>query len=184
MKKQTMLRRVFFPASIAFIMMIISTSAYNFTTEIQPGILKNLIVYTSAILMFLSIWLGPLFVNTLAFFRGAVFSERVLASLITPAAWIIYTYTFFIGIFSPGELAFLMLHPFILGNIGVNLLCIGISELICRRRILSQGGYIPLFEKTNTAVLAAGLIITFAGLYNLGHTYYYYYMDIYTLLFM
>ncbi|RJP39818.1 MAG: hypothetical protein C4548_11345 [Desulfobacteraceae bacterium] len=184
MKKQTITRRLIFPAAVTLGLMIISINAYDLSGAIQNVLLQEIVVYTSAILMFATIWLGPLFVNTLAFFRGASFSERMLASLITPVVWIAKTYAHFIGIYSFGELVFLILHPLILGNIGVNLLCVGISELICRHRLRAKGGAIRLFEAPGIAALIAGLIITFAGLWNGGHTYYYYYMDVYSWLFM
>ncbi len=184
MEKQTVARRIIVPAAIPLGLMIISVNVYDFAGAIQNSALQGIVVYVSASLMFATIWLGPLFVNTLAFFRGADFAERLLASFITPAAWIAKTYADFIGIYSVGELVFLALHPLIFGNIGVNLLCVGISELICRHQWRRRGGDIPLLALPNTAALGAGIVITFAGLWNGGHTYYYYYMDVYSWLFL
>ena len=184
MEKQSAIRRIIVPIIPVLAAMIISINAYDFSMKIPAGTLKTIVVYVSVLIMFASVWLGPLLANTLAFFRGATFTERMLASLVTPAVWIAKTYTWFIGIYSFGELAYLILHPFVLGNIGVNLLCAGISELICRGRVRKHGGGIPLFAAGNMSVLAAGIVITFAGLWNGGHTYYYYYMDVYTWLFL
>jgi hypothetical protein len=184
MEKQSLIRRIVVPAAVPLGLMIISINVYDVTGAIRNSLLQGIAVYVSALLMFATIWLGPLFVNTLAFFRGAGFTERLLASFITPLVWIAKTYAHFIGIYSFGELVFLSLHPLILGNIGVNLLCVGISELICRHQWRRRGGNIPLLALPNTAALVAGLVITFAGLWNGGHTYYYYYMDVYSWLFM
>jgi hypothetical protein len=182
MEKQSAIRRIIVPAIPVLSAMIISINVYDLSMKITPGTLKTAVV--SVMIMFASVWLGPLLANSLAFFRGASFPERMLVSLITPAVWIAKTYGYFIGIYSFGELVYLILHPFILGNIGVNLLCIGISELACRGRLRSRGGDIPLFASGNTAVLVAGAVIAFAGLWNGGHTYYYYYMDVYSWLFL
>ncbi len=144
MEKQSAFRRIIVPAIPVLAAMIISINAFDLSMKIAAGTLKTVVVYVSVLIMFGSIWLGPLLVNSLAFFRGASFPERMLAGLITPAVWIGKTYVYFIGIYSFGELVYLILHPFILGNIGVNLLCIGISELVCRGRIRRGGGNVPL----------------------------------------
>ena len=184
MKQHHILIRMVLPAAIVLGVMVIFSNLYNLSGSIGHSGFQALVVYVSAILMFASIWLGPLFVNTFAFFKGATGSERLAASFVAPAAWIAKTYTYFVGIYSFGELVFLILHPLILGNIGVTLLCVGISELFCRRRMKSRGEAVRLFTAPNTIALVAGLIITFAGLWNGGHTYYYYYMDVYSWLFM
>ncbi len=183
MKKRNIFIRMVLPAVITLGVMVVFSNVYNLSGTLRPGGLQTVVVLVSAFLMFASIWLGPLFVNTFAFFNGASGPERLAASFVAPAAWIAKTYTYFIGIYSFGELAFLILHPLILGNIGVNLLCVGISELFCRRKMRSRGEPVPLFAAPNTLALVAGLLITFAGLWNGGHTYYYYFMDVYTWLF-
>ncbi len=184
MEQHHILKRMVLPAAIMLGVMVISTNVYNLSGSIKNSSLQAVVVYVSILFMFVSIWLGPLFVNTFAFFKGASGPERLAASFIAPAAWIAKTYTYFIGIYSFGELLFLILHPLLLGNIGVNLLCVGASELFCRRRMQKQGEAIRLFALPNTAALVAGFLITFAGLWNGGHTYYYYYMDVYSWLFM
>lgn len=184
MEKQSVARRILFPAGLALGIMIVSVNVYKYAGNIESGVIQGVVVYLSAVGMFATIWLGPLFVNSMAFFRGATLPERFLASFVVPVAWIAKTYTFFIGLFSVGELVFLILHPLILGNIGVNLLCVGVSEIVCRQRARARGMRVRLFEAPHMAALVAGMAITFAGLWNGGHTYYYYYMDVYAWLFM
>ncbi len=184
MEQHHLLKRMILPAAITLGVMVISTNVYDLSGGIKNSSLEAFVVYVSTLLMFASIWFGPLFVNTFAFFKGASGPERLAASFVAPVAWIAKTYTYFVGIYSFGELMFLILHPLLLGNIGVNLLCVGVSELFCRRRMRKRGATIRLFAAPNTAALVAGLLITFAGLWNGGHTYYYYYMDVYSWLFM
>lgn len=184
MEKQSVARRILFPAGLALGIMIVSVNVYKYAGNIESGVIQGVVVYLSAMGMFATIWLGPLFVNSMAFFRGATLPERFLASFVVPVAWIAKTYTFFIGLFSVGELVFLILHPLILGNIGVNLLCVGVSEIVCRQRARARGMRVRLFEAPHMAALVVGMAITFAGLWNGGHTYYYYYMDVYAWLFM
>ncbi|GEM_PF-6786548 len=45
--------------------------------------------------MFAGIWLGAMIANTLAFFRGATFGERLLVCLVTPMAWDAFLYEHF-----------------------------------------------------------------------------------------
>jgi hypothetical protein len=163
--------------------MVISSLAYDLSRHLGSGVLRKVILYPSVILMFLSIWLGPLFVVPFAFKRGAAPMERYLASLVTPALWVIKTIWSFVGIYSLLEVLFLLVHPFIMGNIGVNILSVGLAELACRIRHRGDEG-VKVFSPATGIFLVAGLVITFAGLWNGGHSYYYVFMDLYTLLFL
>ncbi|MBN1531375.1 MAG: hypothetical protein JXA20_01805 [Spirochaetes bacterium] len=186
MERQSFSRRVIFPLSVVLTVLVASSLLYDATGHIAGRALKAAVLYPSAVLMLLSLWLGPLFSNTVAFARGASTAERFLVSLSVPLLWTAKTYLSFIGIYSPGELVYLFFHPFIFGNLGVNVLCMGISELISWRRLrrrmpeASPRALKPL----TVALLAAGFAVTALGLWNGGHSYYYHYMDIYTALFI
>ena len=82
--------------------------------------------------MFVSIWLGAFIAHPIAFFRGAGYGERMLAGTATAMIWSATVLAGFIGIYSPEEFVFLFFHHLVLGAPVVSLLCMAISEIICR----------------------------------------------------
>ena len=186
MEKQNLYRRVLFPILLVVGVMLVSINLYDFSRRIDHQTLYLIISHTSAVFIFVSVWLGALFGNTLAFFRGATFGERVIVCLVPTlvrCALILYD---FIGIYSAGEFFFLFFHHIIIGCPLVALLCMGISEIWCRMIARRKTGdrAIKVFALNNTLVLVLGFISVFAMLWNGGHFYYYLYMDVYTRLFL
>jgi len=183
MTKQSICRRVVFPVALVLIVMVISMNAYDLSRDLKH---RLVLAHVSALFMFLSIWMGALFGNTIAYFRGASFRERLLVSLLPPVVWSAKTLYSFVGIYSWGEFAFAVLHNLILGCPVVGLLCMGISEIWCRAvHRKRHGGHSPrILAPANVSVLAAGLILTVLMLWNGGHDYYYLYMDVYSALFL
>jgi len=186
MPKQSFIRRVIMPMFLVMGAMVISTHLYDFSRHIENRTLHQMVANSSAILMFLSIWLGALFANTIAFFRGATFGERVLVCLATPVVWCSKTLTAFFGLYTAGEFLFLFLHHFILGCTLVALLCMGISEIWCRiaAKRKAEATDIRVFALNNTLLLGLSFAAVFLMLWNGGHSYYYLYMDLYAQLFL
>lgn len=186
MTKQSFIKRIVIPIAVVAVPMIGSLYAYEASAMISNRTFKTIILYPAIVIMFISIWMGPIVGNTMAFFRGATLKERFLVSFFTPAIWIIKVYLSFIGIYSFAELVFLLFHPLIVGNLGVNLLIMGISELICRKRYNNRNPEkrYAVFSPSSISITAVGLLITFLGLYNGGHTYYFVYMDVYSFIFL
>lgn len=186
MREQSYFRRVFFPIFLVMGVMIISINVYDFSRRIDNRTLHAILSNGGAIFMFISIWLGALFANTIAFFRGATFAERFLVCLTTPVVWCIKILADFIGIYSVGEFFFLFLHHFILGCPLVALLCMGISEIWCRIIARKRAGAesIRVFAPGNTSLLIISFTAVFLMLWNGGHSYYYLYLDMYTKLFL
>ena len=186
MEKQGFYRRVFFPIILVVGVMLVSINLYNYSRFIEHHALHLVVSHTGAVFIFLSVWLGALFGNTIAFFRGASFGERIIVCLV-PAllrcALILYD---FIGIYSAAEFLFLFFHHIIIGCPLVALLCMGISEIWCRIIARRKTGdrAIKVFALNNTLVLVLSFISVFAMLWNGGHFYYYLYMDVYTRLFL
>lgn len=185
MKQTSRLKRVGVPAGIVLVVMVVSINTYDMSRGISHRGLHLLVSHVSALCMFLSIWIGALFVNSMAYFKGASFRERLFASLVTPIVWDLKVLWDFIGIYSVGEIFFVLLHHLILGPIVVNLMCMGISEIICDRVMIKRTGDVSLRSRwAGLALFATGLFFTVVFLWNGGHTYYYYYMDLYAMLFM
>ena len=186
MKPQSFLRRVAFPIILVTGVMIVSINVYNISRHIENRILHSILSNSGALFMFLSIWLGALFGNTIAFFRGASFGERIIVSLVPPLVWCAKILYDFIGIYSVGEYFFLIFHHFILGCPLVALLCMGISEIWCRIIAKRKSGHSSprVFALSNSLVLIVSFISVLLMLWNGGHSYYYLYMDVYTRLFL
>ena len=186
MEKQDFYRRVIFPILLVVGVMLISINNYDASRRIDNHTLHLVVSHTSAVFIFLSVWLGALFSNTLAFFRGASFGERIIVCLV-PALFrcALILYDFF-GIYSTAEFFFLFLHHVIIGGPLVALLCMGISEIWCRIIARRKTGdrTIKVFALNNTLVLVISFVCVVAMLWNGGHFYYYLYMDVYTRLFL
>ncbi|HWU39035.1 MAG TPA: sulfatase-like hydrolase/transferase, partial [Candidatus Acidoferrum sp.] len=185
MEQQNFVRRVIFPAGLAVGVMIFSIFLYDGSRNISNPLLHTSLSHAGAVLMFASIWLGALWVNPIAFFRGASFGERVTVCLATPVIWCGKVLGDFLGIYSTGEFFFFFLHHFILGCPLVALLCMSISEAGCRfvARRRTREPKIKIFALQNTMLLAVSFGLVFFMLWNGGHTYYYLYMEAYARIF-
>ena len=186
MERQSYVRRVFVPILIVFGVMVLSTLIYDLSRGIANPTIHKIMAHSGAAIMFLSIWTGALFANTMAFFRGASFGERMIVCLATPVIWCAKVLSSFFGIYSIPELFFLLLHHFILGCPLVALLCMGISEIWCRMiaRKRSPDRHIRVFALDNSLLLLISFALVTLMLWNGGHSYYYLYMDAYAWLFL
>jgi hypothetical protein len=186
MERQSFFRRVILPIALVIGVMVLSSHIYDAARHITNRTLHSILAHTGASLMFLSIWLGAIFGNTIAFFRGAGFGERLLVCLVPPLIWSAKILADLVGIFTTGEFFYLFLHHFILGCPLVALLCMGVSEIWCRIIAVKKNGNrsIKVFALNNTSLLAISFILVFLMLWKGGHTYYYLYLDFYTKIFL
>jgi hypothetical protein len=184
--QQSLARRVLFPVALVAGIMVISSLLYDQSRNLSPTLLHRLLANVGAAGLFVSIWLGAFIAHPIAFFRGAGYGERLLAALATPVLWSATVLARFIGIYSPGEFAFLFLHHLVLGAPVVALLCMAISEIVCRVVLRRRSGdrAIRILDGRSITPLVAGLALVTAMLWKGGHTYYYWYMDLYTKLFL
>jgi hypothetical protein len=165
--------------------MVMASLLYDHSRSIDNQALHRLLAHVGAAGLFVSIWLGAFIAHPIAFFRGAGYGERLLAGIATPMLWSATVLARFIGIYAPGEFAFLFLHHLVLGAPVVALLGMAISEMVCRAILRRRRGdaTIRILTSRNTFTLAAGLVLVTAMLWKGGHTYYYWYMDLYAKLF-
>jgi hypothetical protein len=186
MGKKPVLKRIILPAGIVLGLMVISINLYNLSRWWEPPLLHHVFANLSALGMFLSIWLGAMIANTVAFFQGATFRERFGVCLVTPIIWDIKVLSDFIGIYSWTEVLYVCFHAVIMGTIFVAFLCLGISEIWCRIIYRRRTGdlSVKVFELKSVLVFIIGFIMTFLLLFNGGHSFYYFYMDIYNKLFL
>ncbi len=175
MEKQSFSRRILFPIALVMGTMIISINAYDLSRSIENQTLHQSIAHISAVLMFLSIWLGALFANTIAFFRGASFGERLIVCLATPIVWCTKSILYFRGFRTVGEMIFLIFFPVFIGTLAVAVLCMGLSEIWCRiiYRRRSEYADLKIFELSNTLALIIGIGLTTLFLWHGGLFYAY-----------
>jgi hypothetical protein len=184
--RQNLARRLLFPVALVAGIMVLSSLLYDQSRNLSPPLLHHLLANIGAVGLFVSIWLGAFIAHPMAFFRGAGYGECLLAALATPLAWSATVLARFIGIYSPGEFAFLFLHHLVLGAPVVALLCMAISEMVCRAVLRRRSGddAIRILDWRSVAPLVSSLALVTVMLWKGGHTYYYWYMDLYTKLFL
>lgn len=184
--KQSLARRMLFPIALVTGIMVGSSLVYDFSRTLPNQVLHNGLAHAGAAGMFTAIWLGAFIAHPIAFFRGAGYAERMLAGTATAIIWSATVLARFAGIYSPGEFAFLFLHHLVLGAPVVSLLCMALSETICRAIARRRTGApaMPVFAWQNTLALAVSLALVVMMLWKGGHSYYYGYMDLYTKIFL
>jgi hypothetical protein len=147
MERRSVYQRVLMPILVVLGVMILSGFIYDGSRRLENRSLHWVLSHIGALMLFLSLWLGAFFGNTLAFFKGASFGERIVVCLATPVVWCAQVLYAFVGIFSLGEIFFLLFHHFILGCLLVALLCMALSDIGCRwvyRRRSQEPNY-PVF---------------------------------------
>ena len=184
--KQSLARRLLFPIALVTGLMVASSLLYDFARTVENPALHRSLAHAGAAMMFVSIWLGAFIAHPIAYFRGAGFSERLLAGVATAIIWSATVLARFVGIYTPGEFAFLFLHHLVLGAPVVSLLCMALSEIICRAIARRKTGdpSVRVFAWQSTLTLAVSLTLVVTMLWKGGHTYYYWYMDLYTKIFL
>ncbi len=174
MEKKSVFHRIFLPAAIVILVMIFSKIIYNASRSIDNWTLHQLVATVSIVFLFLSHWIGPLFANTIAYFNGASFAERIGVCMAAPVVKIAINLWDFIGVYSFGEFLFLIFHSLIIGPVFIGLLCMGVSEIGCRlihqRKITDSG--VRILALNNVAVLGIGFSMTALMLYSGGHFYF------------
>lgn len=186
MKKAGFTRRVLTPILLTAGVMLLSTKAYDYSRSIEDANIHRIAANISAVLMFLSIWLGAFFANILAWSRGASFTERLFVCLFTPVLWSSQVLADFSGIYSREEFLFLIFHNIILGCPIVALFLMGLTDILCGvvYRIKSGDYSVPMVTGGSVLVFLFGAGMTTLMLWNGGHFYYYLYMNVYTMLFL
>jgi len=186
MEKQSVSRRIVFPIVLILLGMIVALNLYDFARGIESRGLHSFVVYLSLILMILSIWAGAMIANTIAYFRGASFAERLFVSMFTPVVFLLKQWLGIWGIFSIGEFFFLLLHHVVLSAVVINLIGMGLSELWCRiiERIRTHDPAVRIIQAGNSVVLLLGCGMLTLMFWHFGHFYYYFFMDMYIKLFL
>jgi hypothetical protein len=183
--KASITKRMIVPALPVMIMMLVSWFAYEYAWRIDSAVIHRGLAFAAGILLFAVIAFGPMLVYPMAYFRGAVVGERILACMITPIFWNVKEVVRVTEYFTVGESLYYGLNPLFLGLLAVVLFQIGLAEIICRRR-LQKRDKISLLVFRPAAVVA--MVVGAAGvfifnLWGMGVHWFYVYQEGYNALF-
>ena len=87
MQRKNIVSRFIVPVVPVFSTMVVTGAVYRNSRLISNDNLRHAVAAAFAVPYFLSIAFGALIVYPMSFFRGACTGERIVASLVTPAAW-------------------------------------------------------------------------------------------------
>ena len=145
------------PVLVVFLVMTSSWLMYNFSWRLENTALHYCLASLSGTLLFLSVAFGALAVYPVAYFRGATWIERVLASLINPFLWATKESTRLSVSFSFLECVYYYLNP-----LNIWLACavtaeMALVEMLCRQRRRRHGADVRVLHPTSVAVLLIAL---------------------------
>ena len=184
MVKGSFTKRFVRPAAEVLIVMAVSFIVYNISWRIENRFLHDGLAYVFGVIYFSSLAFGTLYVYRQAFFRGAGPAERILCSLINPFIWSTKEVVVLTGIYTLGESLYFYLNPVnVLLYSGV-LAQIGLSEILCRRKMKRSGQPVRVVTVPAAAALILGLssvVLMFA--WELGVHHFYIFQEGYKALF-
>jgi hypothetical protein len=145
------------PVLVVFLVMTSSWLMYNLSWRLENVALHYVLASLSGTLLFLSVAFGVLAVYPVAYFRGATWTERVLASLINPFLWATKECIRLSVSFSFLECFYYYLNP-----LNIWLACavtaeMALVEMLCRHRRKRLGADVRVLHPTSVAVLLISL---------------------------
>lgn len=188
MEPQSFSKRSMIPVAIVLATMIVTSIIYfHLAWRISiDNPIRPLVTTLSSWVLFISIGFGALYIYPKGFFGGACIVERSAACLVTPVVWNLKEMVRVSEFFTLGETLYYGLNTaFLLAFFGT-LGLMGLSELICRRK-LNKLSEEPVKVLTPVPVLAmfAGLAALYICLlWGLGVHFFYIYIDGYRALFV
>ena len=145
------------PVLVVFLVMASSWLVYNLSWRLDNVALHRVLASFSGTLLFLSVEFGGLLVYPMAYFRGATWKERILASLINPFLWATKECIRLSISFSLLECFYYYLNPlnaWLLLSVTAEM---ALAELMCRGRRRRRGEDVRVLHPTAVAVLLVSL---------------------------
>jgi len=187
MQKTSFLKRFVVPVAIVLVMMVVTSIIYFHLAwrMDSDNVLRPVIAFVSAALLFSSIGFGTFLIYPVAFFRGAGVGERIIACFITPLVWNAKELVRVSEFFTVGETLYYGLNTaFLLSVFGV-LGQMGLCELICRWRLGKKGEEpVKVVSAAPVVAIAVGLVALYLCLiWGLGVHFFYIYIEGYRAIF-
>ena len=165
MERKGFVKSFIIPLVIVVGTMAVSAVIYHSSSGLDPGPLRNLLVNTFGPLLFFSIWFFALVGPPLAYFRGALFIERLIIAFANPVIWIIKMESMVACQFSGIEMIYFLFLPWFFGIMCVTLLFFSISEFVCRTiHKIKDPEDVRVFHPLVILFLLLGLAGTYMGL--------------------
>jgi hypothetical protein len=188
MEQKSVLKRSIIPVAVVLATMIVTSIIYlHLAWRINAGNpIRPVVTALSSAVLFISIGFGALFIYPKGFFGGASAAERIAACLFTPVVWNLKEMVRVSEFFTFGETLYYGLNTAFLLALFGTLGLMGLSELLCRRK-LNKFGEEPVKVLSPAPVLAicAGLAALYICLlWGLGVHFFYIYIDGYRALFV
>lgn len=186
MPKQSFWRRFLQPVGTVLLVWAVTSVVYlEWAWRLEPGALRSTLAFSSAVLLFLSIGFGALYIHPIAFFRGASAGERWIACLVTPLLWNLKEMLRVGEFFTAGETLYYGLNTAFLLAVFGSLGLAGLSELVCRWRLGRRSEQpVRIFSPAPLVWIGAGLAAVYLLLlWGLGVHFFYIYIQGYKAIF-
>jgi hypothetical protein len=184
--KQSFWRRFLQPVGTVLLIWAAASVVYlECAWRLEPGALRSLLAFSSAVLLLLSLGFGALYIYPIAFFRGANTVERLAACLVTPLVWNLKEMVRVGEFFSPGETLYYGLNTAFLLTVFGSLGLAGLCELVCRWRLGRRSERpVRIFSPAPLLWVGMGLAAVYLLLlWGLGVHFFYMYIQGYKALF-
>lgn len=149
------------PTLALLALVVIAIALYNNFWRLGLPTLQRIAGHLFGLTVFFGVGCGALYVYPAAYFRGATLAERICTCLVTP---VLYTASEVLRVrefFSWGESLYYILSPgfqlILLANLG----CMGLADMLCRRRLRRKGAAI----KVVTPLAVAAVLLLLTGVY-------------------
>ncbi len=186
MRKESFGKRFLRPVGTVLVVWAAASIVYlELAWRLESDALRELLAFSSALLLLLSLGFGALYIYPTAFFRGAGPMERVTACLITPLAWNIKELARVGEFFSFGETLYYGLNTAFLLTVFGSLGLAGLCELVCRWRLGTRSEQpVRVFSPAPLSLVALGLGAVYLLLFwGLGVHFFYIYIQGYKAIF-
>jgi hypothetical protein len=165
MERQGFIKSFIVPLVIVVGIMVVSGIIYHSASGLEPGKLRDSLINIFGRLLFFSIWFFALVGPPLAYFRGALFIERLIIAFANPVIWIVRMESMVACQFSGIEMIYFLFLPWFFGIICVTLFLFSISEIVCRTiHKIKDPEDVRVFHPAVVVLLVLGLAGTYMGL--------------------
>lgn len=184
MEKKSFLERFVYPQATIILIMVVSFLVYHFSPGIKNYVIFQALSSISGILILLTLWFGAIYIYMVSYFRGASLTERILACFIPAFLWATKESIIIAGVYSVPEGIYFYLCIVNQWLVSTIIAEIGLSHILCRRRLKKQGD-----EIKGTAIPALVAIVFGIGnslfilLWDVGVQHYYIFITGYKALF-
>ena len=159
--RRSLWERAIKPTLALLALVVIAMALYNHFWRLGLPTLQWIAGHLFGLTVFFGVGCGALYVYPSAYFRGATLVERICACLVTPVLYAASEVLRVREFFSWGESLYYGLSPgfqlILLANLG----CIGLADMLCRRRLRRSGVAI----KVVTPLPLVAILLSLAGLY-------------------